>query len=423
MTKGFYDEAMETMSCQEREKYSNHQLQRIIQHAYKNAPAVKERLDKAGVDRFQIRTVKDLEKIPVLRKAELIELQKANPPFGGFLALPRERVERFFISPGPAYEPSNPLEVHVAQAKGLYAAGFREGDVIMNTFSYHMMPAGLGIDKCLRLLGAIVVPTGVGNTEMQVQIMHDLEITGYVGAGSFLMDLIRKADELGYNFCNDFSLRVALLGGEMLSSSLRKSLEQDYGISTRQFYACAEWGLLAYECSEKSGMHILEEVITEIIDPATGRQLGPNEVGEVALTFLNEAYPLIRFSPGDLSCYIDNPCPCGRTSNKLARLVGRVGDGVRIRSLFLYPKVVEDVISKFPEISKAQLVVCRIKHRDEMTLRLELQNENIEKERLSEDLGRSFRERCKLRLDRIEFLAKGIIPGGHKTIVDERTWE
>ncbi|MFQ6122879.1 MAG: phenylacetate--CoA ligase family protein, partial [Dehalococcoidales bacterium] len=290
----FFDE-LETMTAEAREKYFNQRLSQTIDHAYRHAPVVKEIFDKAGVSPDQIRTVKDLEKLPIIRKTDLIDLQKANPPYGGFLTIPPEQVDRIFISPGPVYEPIQHAAIKWF-AKSFWAAGFRKGDVVINTFTYHMSPAGILFHEALRDCGATAIPTGTGNTEIQIQTMHDLKVTGFVGTPSFLMTLIKRAEEMGYNFRRDFALKRAWFTGEMLPLSLRKIFEEDYQIATSQAYAVTETGgALAYECREKSGMHLMDEYVIEIVDLETGKQLKPGEIGEIVVTPIhNKVWGLIR---------------------------------------------------------------------------------------------------------------------------------
>lgn len=413
----------EFMSPEEREKYLTDKVQQAIQFAYENAPAVREKLDKAGIDPSQIRTVKDLEKIPVTSKEELRELQKATPPFGGFLTVPVSELSRIYISPGPIYDACEVEEARSLQTKAFSAAGYGKDDVVINTFTYHMVPAGLLLEEGLMGVGATVVPTGVGNTELQVQIMRDLGVTGYVGTPSFLMTLIKRAEEKGYNFRKDFRLRHAVLTAEMLPPSMRRTFEEEYGIDTVEIYGTADLGTLAYQCSQKSGMHIPEEIIVEIVDPNTGKQLGPGEVGEVVVTPCSKVYALVRFGTGDLSSFMEEHCPCGRTSPRLSRILGRVGDIIKVRGMFIHGKQIEEGMAKFPEVSTFQTVVRRVGYRDEMTLRVELTDEAIDREKLSDALGKSINEITRLKLDGIKFVAKGTIPEVHKIIVDERTWE
>jgi phenylacetate-CoA ligase len=419
----FFDE-LEIMPVAEREEYLNQRLSNTIDHAYRHAPVVRQVLDKAGVSPTQIRTIKDLEKLPIIRKTDLIEMQRTNPPYGGFLAIPPEDVDRVFISPGPLYEPIQTAAIKWF-AKSFWAAGFRKGDMVINTFTYHMSPAGILFHEALRDCGATAIPMGTGNTEIQIQTMYDLKVTGFVGTPSFLMTLIERAKEIGYNFRRDFALKRAWFTGEMLSPSLRKAFEGNYQINTAQAYAVTEpGGAIAYECRQKSGMHLMDEYVVEIVDPETGKQLGPEEIGEIVVTPIhNKAWGLIRFGTGDMSSYITEPCPCGRTANRLVAIVGRTGDAIKVRGMFIVAKQAEQAVLSFEPLSRFQILVGRRGQRDEMTLKIELKDETIDRKILANDLNKRFQNLCRVKIDKIEFVEKGTIPEEHKKIVDERTWK
>jgi len=419
----FFDE-LETMSAEAREKYLNQRLSQTVDHAYRHAPVVKEVFDKAGVSPAQIRTIKDLEKVPIIRKTDLIERQKVNPPYGGFLAIPPEDVDRVFISPGPLYEPIQTAAIKWF-AKSFWAAGFRKGDVVINTFTYHMSPAGILFHEALRDCGATAIPMGTGNTEIQIQTMDDLKVTGFVGTPTFLMTIIKRAEEMGHDFRQDFALQRAWFTGEMLPASLRKTLEENYQIATAQAYAVTEpGGAIAYECHQKSGMHLMDEYVVEIVDPETGKQLPPEEIGEIVVTPVhNKGWGLIRFGTGDMSSYITEPCPCGRTACRLTGIVGRTGDAVKVRGMFVVAKQAEEVVLSSKSVSRFQIVVSRSGQRDEMILKIELKDEAIDREKLADDLNKRFQNLCRVKIDKIEFVEKGTIPEEHQKIVDERAWE
>jgi phenylacetate-CoA ligase len=405
-----YFDKLEIMSSRERGKFLDRHLEESMAHAYRHAPSAREIIDRAGLAPSQIRTVKDLEKLPITRKTDLIELQKAHPPYGGFLCIPPEDVERVFISPGPIYEPHQPHTIKWF-AKSFYAAGFRRGDVVINAFTYHMSPAGILFHEGLRDCQATPIPMGVGNTEIQIQTMLDMKVTGFVGTPSFLISLIKRAEEMGHNFKRDFVLQ--------------KILEAEYNISTAQAYAVTELGgAIAYECKQKSGMHFMDDYVIEIVDPETGKQLGPNTVGEIVATpILNKTWGLIRFGTGDMSYYTRETCPCGRTADRLVAIVGRAGDATKIRGMFVVTRQVEQVFSSFEQISAYQVWVGRQEQRDNMTFKIELKDQSIDKNRLADDLNNKFQDICRVRADKIDFINSGTIPAEHKTIVDERTWE
>jgi phenylacetate-CoA ligase len=418
----FFDE-LETMPPPARESYLNRKLAETVTHAYQHAPAVKKLFDNAGVSPGDVRKVKDLEKLPVTRKTDLLEMQKGDPPYGGVLAMPREDVERVFVSPGPIYEiqPSNIQWF----AKSFWAAGFRKGDVVINTFTYHMSPAGILFHEAIRDCGATVVVAGTGNTDLQIQVMKDLRVTGFVGTPSFLMAVIKRVEETGLDIKKGLSVKKAWFTGEMLPASLRKTFEGDYGIDTYQAYAVTEpGGAIAYECHRKNGMHLMDEYVTEIVDPETGKQLGPGEVGEIVTTqLLNKNWGLVRFGTGDLSSYIAEPCACGRTSNRITGIIGRAGDAVKVRGMFIVAKQAEQAIMSFGEVLRYQLLVGRRQHRDEMTLKVELKDPGVDKDRLSLDINSKFQDICRIKIDRIDFVEAGSIPEKQPGIVDERKWE
>jgi phenylacetate-CoA ligase len=411
------------MPREEREEYLNRKLQQQIQYAYDHAPAMRDKLDKAGVKPSDIRAIKDMERIPITTKDELIDLRRKNPPFGGLIAMPLEKLTRVYMSPGPIYD-AHSLDDNFwfRVEETIFGMGFRKGDIATNTLSYHMVPAGLWVDEALRRMGITVIPMGTGNTDLQIQVMHDMRVTGWLGMSGFLMRILTKAEEEGYDIKRDFALRVALAGAEMGSAPMRKIFEEKYGIYTADLYATADVGVLAYECSQKAGMHFCEEVVMEIVDPNTGKQLGPGEVGQVVVTPFDNTYPLIRFGTGDLSSYIDEPCPCGRTSFKITKIMGRVGEAVRTRGMFIHPRQIAEVAARFPEVCRYQAVVTRPQFRDELVLRIELADEGIDREKLTALLGKVFPEVCRLSVDRFEFVEKGTIPEDARGIVDQRTY-
>jgi phenylacetate-CoA ligase len=418
----YYDDR-ETMLPEVREQYLNDRLSTTILHAYNHAPAVKSLLDKTGVKPAEIRTVKDLAKLPVTRKTDLLEMQKADLPYGGVLTIPVEDVERVFISPGPVYE-IQPSSIKFF-AHTMWAAGFRKGDVVTNTFTYHMSPAGILFHEAIRDCGATVVVAGTGNTDLQVQIMKDLKVTGFVGTPSFLMTIINRAGELGHDFKKDLTIDKAWFTGEMLAPSLRVTFEGDYNIDTYQAYAVTEpGGCIAYECSQKSGMHFMDDYVIEIIDPETGKQLGPDETGEIVVTPIHSPdWGLVRFGTGDLSSYITEPCACGRTSYKLTGIVGRTGDAVKVRGMFVVARQAEQAITSSADVSRFQLVVGRQQHRDEMTLKAGLKDAHADKARITKDINKKFQDICRIKLDKIEFVEPGTIPEDKQGIIDERKWE
>jgi phenylacetate-CoA ligase len=422
VNKGDYFDELETMAPGTRQKYLDNKLSLAVEHAYKHAPAVKKLLDACGVSPGEIRTVSDLEKVPITRKTDLIEMQKSDLPYGGILTIPPENVERVFISPGPVYEIQSP-EIKWF-SKSFWAAGFRKGDIVINTFTYHMSPAGILFHEGIRDCGATVVVAGTGNTDLQVQIMKDLKVTGFVGTPSFLMTVIKTAEEQGYNFRNDFAVKKSWFTGEPLSPTIRQTLENDYGISTSQAYAVTEpGGAIAYECEEKSGMHFMDDYVIEIVDPETGKQLGPGEIGEVVVTPVHSPeWGLIRFGTGDLSAYTTEACPCGRTSHRITGIVGRTTDAVKVRGMFIVARQAEQVVKGFEQVSRFQFTVGREAQRDKLVLNLALTKDVQDRESLQNEISSRFQSTCRVKIDSFRFVEKDAIPEDAKTIVDERDW-
>jgi phenylacetate-CoA ligase len=422
-TKGFLKKNLETMPHKNRIEYLNQKLRGIIQYAYKHSIAFKNKMDSVGLRPREIQTIKDLEKIPVTPKTKLMELQKRNPPFGGFEGVPLTQMRRIFISPGPVYEPGQEEYDELGWAQGMYAGGFRPGDIVINTFSYHMVPFALQmVDNSLHRIGCVIIPTGIGNTEQQVHILTNLKANGYCGTPSFLLNIAEKAEEMGLDLKEDINLRVGFVAAEMLSESLRSKLEEKFGMVIRQSYGTADAGGLAYECIEKNGMHIADDKIVEIVDPETGKQLKSGKMGEIVATTFNRVYPLIRFGTADLSILSETPCPCGRTSPRLLKILGRANQATKFRGLFIHPGQVNEVASKHSEIGKCQVALTRKEHKDEMTFRVELKEEPPHREQLKGEIERSIRDVMKVRAE-VQFVPKGSIPEEAKKIEDHRTWE
>jgi len=422
-TSGFFNKTLETMPQNKKIEYLNRKLRGIVQHAYRNSLAIKQKFDSVGLKPRDIQTIKDLEKLSITEKADLVELQKQAHPFGGFEAVPIHELRRIYVSPGPINEPGEKEYEELGWAQAMIAGGFRPGDIAINSFSYQMVPFALNmIDNSLFKVRCVTVPTGVGNTEQQVLILKNLKATAFCGTPSFLLNIAEKAEEMGLDLKKDLNLRVGLVAAEMVPESLRAKLEEKFGMIVRQSYGTADIGCLGYECMEKNGMHIPDDKIVEIVDPGTGKQLGPGKVGEVVATTFNRVYPLIRFGTGDLSLLTETRCPCGRTSSRLVKILGRVDQVTKVRGLFIHPGQADEVVSKHPQIEKYQVLVTRKEHKDEMTFRIELREEVSQPEKLKETIEKSIRDVMKLR-GNVQFVQRGAIPDGTKKIEDQRTWE
>jgi len=418
---GYFDVIKETMSSQEFQLYCDENVKKIVQHAYQNAPKFKKRMDKVGLLPGDIQNSGDLRKVPVLKKEELMKCQVEDPPFGGFLAQPVELVKRIYISPGPIYDPHSESVVRT-MTQVFYNCGFRRGDIVLNTWSYHFVPAGCLLDDAFSSLGAIVIPAGVGQTELQVINMNKLEVTAFTGTTGFLMAIIKKAEAMGYDFKRDFFLEVALVGGEMGGGPMRDVFESKYGLITSDAYGTADVGLLAYECRERTGMHFVTDAFVEIVDPESGERLGPGDVGEIVATPYNFVYPLIRFGTGDLASYSEEPCLCGRTTPKIEKIIGRIGEAIRIRGLFLHRNQLDQVFKHFPEVTKYQVTVDREDHRDKLSVLVEVNKHDLDKSGIGRKLTKRMQEICTMRPDEIFVVAKGSLSEGYSVLQDLRVY-
>ena len=408
-------EREESLPAEARRAAQDAWLADLVEHAYAHAPAVRELLDRAGLRPAAVRCVADLDQLPITRKDALIDLQRARPPFGGFLGIPEQQLARIFLSPGPLRDPQGPEPDYWRFAPALRAAGFQAGDVVLNACSHHLTPLGFIFDEAARAIGCRVIPSGVGNTELQVSAAQSLRATAYCGTPSFLKIILDKAVEMGLDPSTDLSLRRAFVAAEMLPESLRASI-QAFGVSVRQGYGTADLGCLGYECAELSGLHVPDEAVVEIVDPATGRRLPAGQPGEVVATVKSRTYPLLRFGTGDLSALDETPCPCGRTSPRLARIMGRVGDAVKVRGMFVHPRQLEDVMARFPEVERYQAVVDRVEHHDVFTLRVQLAAGG--EIRAIADAARAV---LHVRPD-IEVVPEARIAEHGKRLIDQRTW-
>lgn len=416
--RGYYDKAKETMSAAARRRYQEGWLRELIELAWQKAPGVRRRLEAAGLTPKDLRDPDGLARLPVMKKNEMPDLQKKDPPFGGFCTVPLSRLRRIFVSPGPIFEPMGP-EVGAFHAEiGLYAGGFRSGDVAINTFLYHLVPAAHELDEGLNLIGCAVVPTGVGNTDTQVMVARAVNATGYVGTPSFLITILKRAEEMGVG---RLPLQVAQVGAEALPESLRRTFEEQYGIMTRQGFGTADIGLVAYECPAKSGMHLVDEAIVQVCDPQTGEPLSKGQIGEIVATVNNRTYPMIRFGTGDLTVIDDSKCPCGRTSARMLGWRGRADEVTKVRGMFVHPRQADEVAGKVKGVTRHQVVVTRKNHQDVLTFRVELA-EGAEAGAVTPALEAAIRDVMKLRGE-VEVVSRGSIPEGAKKIADERSWD
>src|SRR5208283_4732626 len=358
----------ESWGKRKRKSQQDKALAQMVKLGFEKSSHIKAVLDNHKINPGNIKSREDLECLPVTSREKLVEMEIQEPPYAG-LENPDSPVDRIFTSPGPVYEP-HLSETDYLWARAFYAAGIGPKDIALNAFSYHLVAAGLTFHNGLRRVGATVVPSGASSSQIQVQLIKDLKVTAYIGTPSFLMAIINKAKEMGFDFKQDFLVKKACFAAEPLLPDLRRMFENEYGIDTYQMYGATEVGDVAYECSEKNGWHICEETIVEIVDPSTGKKVPDGELGEIVVTRLNDILFLLRFGTGDLSRLITEVCPCGRTSYRLAGIAGRIGDAVKVRGLFIAPSQLRVLQSKFNNLP-LQAVVSRMGHEDILKLRIE----------------------------------------------------
>jgi phenylacetate-CoA ligase len=412
-----YFDALETRAPAEREAQLLAALPRQIAHARQAAPAFADIL--SDVEPAAITSRQALARLPVTRKPELFERQKAGrarDSFGGFSALVRgPKMPRVFASPGPIYEPDGVARDYWRAGRAMFAAGFRAGDLVHNAFSYHMTPGAFIMESGAHACGCTVFPAGVGQTEQQLQAMVELRPDAYAGTPSFLRILIEKALE---THCDISSMRKALTGGEALPPSLRDWFAQ-HGVAAYQSYATADLGLIAYETESRDGLILDEGVIVEIVRPGTGDPVPEGEVGEIVVTTLNPDYPLIRFGTGDLSALLPGHCATGRTNTRIKGWMGRADQTTKIRGMFVHPAQVADIARRFPEVLKARLVVSGEMANDTMTLRVETA---AAPDGLDARISEAIRDVTKLRAD-VQLLQPGSLPNDGKVIEDARSYK
>ncbi len=389
----------------------NSKLREAVQHAYANAPAFKQLMDSAGIAPTDIQGVDDLPKIPITSKDKLVQLQQANPPFGGWLAVPMSQLQRIYFSPGPLYDPQGFADVDGAQGavQALQAGGFQAGDLALNTFLYHMVPAGLWLDEALRLSGITVVPLGPGNTDLLIMVMMTLKPNAYVGTPSFLETVYTRAAQMGITP----TFTKAFFSAEPYLPAQREKFEGEYKLRTSQAYGTADLGMVGFEREGKQGFYLPDTLIVEIADPETGKVLPDGEVGEVVVTTFNRAYPLIRFGTGDLSV-------AERDANGerfLRALVGRSGEALKVRGMFLHPNQLRLIGNTFPQVDAIAATVQR-NNGDHLFVQVMLaEGQQVEDSvAFKVRFGEVFKQLARLRADNIEIVPSGTLKSGERSL-------
>ncbi|MGI9424236.1 MAG: phenylacetate--CoA ligase family protein [Hyphomicrobiaceae bacterium] len=403
---------LETRDPEQRERALFNMMPGFLARAMDNAPGWAAHLN--GVDPRLVTSRTELAKLPVIRKSALKDLQAASPPFGGFATSEAGALGRIFMSPGPIFEPEGRGEDWWRSARGFYAAGFRAGDIVHNTFAYHLTPGAWIVDAGVRALGCTVIPAGPGNTEQQLEAISRLRPTAYCGVPDYLKILLDKAIEAGKDAS---SIKRALVSGGPLFPSLRKEY-LDRGLTVFQFYGTADAGNIAYESSALEGMIVDEGVVLEIVRPGTGDPVPEGEVGEVVVTTFNRDYPMIRLGTGDLSAVLPGQSPCGRTNMRIKGWMGRADQTTKVKGMFVHPEQVAKVAEQHPELGRVRLVVTRDGEQDMMVLKAEAVNHDAA---LAEAIASTLQAVTKLK-GAVQLAVPDTLPNDGMVIADERDY-
>jgi phenylacetate-CoA ligase len=407
-----YFDARDTHDPAQREADLLRRLAAAVARAMQ-APAYAERLK--GVEPAQITTRDALARLPVVRKSELPVLQKASPPFGGFVADPLGSFSHLFTSPGPINEPESPERDPWRAARPLHAAGFRRGDVVLNTFSYHLVPGGFILDSGARALGCAVIPAGPGQTEQQLDVIEAFRPAAYCGTPDFLKILLDAAQKGGRDAS---SIQRAVVSGAAFPKSLQEEVAAR-GVDAYQAYATADLGIIAYESSAREGMLVNEDFLVEVLRPGTGDPVPDGEVGEIVVTSLHSHHPWIRLALGDLTAVMPGRSSCGRTNTRIRGWMGRADQTAKIKGMFVRPDQVAEIAKRHPELAKLRLVVTRENETDVMTLRAETASPG---DGLSQAVATTLHSVAKLR-GAVEIVPPGSLPNDGKVIADERKYD
>ncbi len=408
-----YFDALETRSSDERETDLFAKLPDAISHAIDTAPGWAKHLQ--GVVPGDVSSREALAALPVLRKDALKDAQAATPPFGGFTSGGMEKMGRIFMSPGPIFEPQGLDPDPWRGARALHAAGVRAGDVVHNTFAYHLTPGGFILDCAARAMGCAVIPGGIGNTEVQLDAIEALKPSVYTGTPDYLKVLLDKADELG----KDASSFVrALVSGGALFPAMRQAYAER-GVNVLQCYATADVGVISYESPAMEGMIIDEGCIVEIVRPGTSETVADGEVGEVVVTTFNSTYPMVRFGTGDMSAILEGESPCGRTNKRIKGWMGRADQTTKIKGMFVHASQVAEIAKRHPEFTKLRLVAGRDGDRDTMVLKAECAATS---EGLATAVTSSLKDVTKIS-GTVELVDIGSLPNDGLVVADERDYE
>ena len=421
----FWNRETETLP---RDQQRQHQWQLLLpqlRYAYDRSPFYRRRFDDAAANPHQFRSLTDyFERIPFLKKEEIIAEQAKNPPHGSFLAVHPDAIVRLYISPGPivwSFTAAGYQRYCAAFAKGVYVCGARSSDVVDVTPNYAWVPAGTFMDDGYRLLGAAVLPGSVGMSDFHVEAMKLAKVTVIQAFTTFLAQLGEVVRQKGYDPHKDLAVRLGIIGGEIRSEAARRALGEPFGgIAIREQYGTAEVGVIANECEHGGGMHLSDDHVVELIDPATGKHVEEGSSGELVISDVwRQAMPILRYRTGDLTEGLNlEPCPCGRTAPRLKRIIGRVSDIPRIKGMFVVPRNIQQVLDRYPALGRFQIIIDRPARQDELTLKI-THTQPVDVEALSRHLVAEVREAIRLTAA-IELVEPEGIPEGAPLIVDRR---
>ncbi len=406
---GEHYDTLETRDPQEREQDLFRRLPDVTARAMGASGWAKH---LRGIDPRSVTSRAALAKLPVLRKSDLVNLQKENPPFGGFNVTPTGKAKRLMMSPGPIFEPEGHGEDFAGVARAMFAAGFRPGQIIHNCFSYHLTPGAWMFDAAAAALGCAVIPGGVGNTEQQVEAIGQLKPNGYAGTPDFLKILLDTAQKAGKDVS---SVKKGLVSGAALPPSLRQELS-GRGVEVLQCYAVAEAGVIAYETPAREGMVVNETLILEIVQPGTGDPLPEGDAGEVVVTTFNPDYPMIRLATGDLSAIMAGRSSCGRTNMRIKGWMGRADQTAKVKGMFVHPAQIAEVVKRHPELGRVRLAIGRESEQDVMTLHAECASIPSA---LADAVAATLQTVTKLK-GQVKLVPPGSLPNDGKVIADER---
>ncbi|MFA5254059.1 MAG: phenylacetate--CoA ligase [Methanoregula sp.] len=429
----FWDPRIEEMPKADLQKMQYKLLKSLICRLYSFSPFYHDRMKAQKVHPDDIRELSDIKKLPFMFKKDL----RDNYPNHIFTAT-REELVRYHVSSGTTGKPTvvgytqKDIDMwSTSIARGLTAIGLGRGDVIQVSYGYGLFTGGLGLHYGAERIGATVLPTSVGNTERQVELMQDLEVTAIACTPSYLLHIGEVAEKIGIDIKKDTHLKAGILGAEPWTENMRKRMENWLGIKAYDIYGTSELsGPMFTECAEQNGFHIWSDIaLVEVIDPKTGESLEPGEKGELTLTMLQkEALPMIRYRIGDISSVDEDVCPCGRTSPRINRIQGRVDDMLIIRGINVFPSQVEYTLMTIPEVGEHfQIVVERTGALDDMLVRVELTKESFSDKindlmKIRQNVEHRLRNALNVAVD-VELVEPGSLPrfeGKSKKVIDKR---